>query len=299
MKKIALFFVVVGCLVGLTALVLTMSSDGTFGSAKLSLGGPGRLVARAAEKPEAEKELDRPGAAREALPKPAHGMRKVQRSSNSARSSARFELSYPVFSGEGAEALNAGVSKKLCAMLENETSPEAAADGFVKQHAAFVAEFPGSASSWRFAATVTCEGSVANLVCLKMSHHGYAGGAHGFQGSAYVLFDSSTGEEVEWQDTVSPDMMRELTETAEKYFRAGRGLSANEDLNDAGYWFEKGFTLDEAEVGLTSVGLIVHFNPYTIASYAQGSTTYTIPMEELLGVIGVQYALAGELGDAF
>jgi hypothetical protein len=290
LKRIALFAVAVGCLVGLTAAVVSLSSGTKFGSARLSMGGPGLLIAKAAEKPSA-----RPGSA-----KPAMTTRTLNRTSlGNGRSKARFELSYPVFTEEKSQALNAGIVKKLNAMLETDTSPEAAADGFVKQHAAFVAEFPENAASWHFSATVQCEGSVANLVCFAMSHHGYAGGAHGFSGSRYVMFDSATGDQVPWEDTVSPDTMRELVEIAERYFRKCRGLGANESLKDAGYWFKRRFSLDNAEIGLTSEGMIVHFNPCTIASNAMGSTTYRIPMEELVGVIGVQYALAGQLDDPF
>jgi hypothetical protein len=230
---------------------------------------------------------------------PSFTMKTFACDSRAGSSKATFELTYPVFTGPSADDINNGLAKRLCEMLEVDSTPESAAAGFFDGHARLAAETPGYSASWSFTVKTRCEAPVAGIVCVEVSHAGYSGGAHGFYGSRYVLLDALSGMSVDWKRLIVPGRMGAFVAAAERGFRAAAGIGANEDPRGAGYWFGNGaFSLEGAEIGLTRQGTVVHFNPYVIASFAAGSTTYVVPMAELVGVLDLSTDLAdaGDLG---
>ena len=224
----------------------------------------------------------------------AYETKTVQRSSDGTGASrATFRLSYPEFKGFDSELVNSGVMRKVCKLLDVDAEVDEAADAFIMEHAEFVADFPDYKHSWHFTMEVKHQGTVGNVVCMEISHQGFTGGAHGTYGGYYVLLDKTTGLEVDWTEMIVPGQMGAFADAAERAFRRERGLSAEADLKDAGFWFTGGiFTLDAAEIGFADQGVIVHFNTYTVAPHALGVTTYVIPAADLAGIVDIKGAVA-------
>ncbi|HKY62130.1 MAG TPA: RsiV family protein, partial [bacterium] len=81
-------------------------------------------------------------------------------------------------------------------------------------------------------------------------------------------------------DWLKPGYEEPIQALGEKAFRRARDLPAETDLNDAGFTFENGFRLNE-NFAAGPEGLIFYFNPYEVASYADGPTELLIPYSEL------------------
>ena len=71
----------------------------------------------------------------------------------------------------------------------------------------------------------------------------------------------------------------------EKIFRNEKDLRSEEDLTEAGYWFEDGkFALNRNYL-ITPKSLIFIYNPYEIASYAEGFTEIEIGYDQIKSLI--------------
>ena len=60
--------------------------------------------------------------------------------------------------------------------------------------------------------------------------------------------------------------------------------SQEENLNIEDYFYGKSFQLPE-NIGYSEEGLIMLYNTYEIASYAQGYTEFVIPFEDVNSII--------------
>lgn len=126
-----------------------------------------------------------------------------------------------------------------------------------------------------------------NLLVISEQTDNYLGGAHGIYSTEYSVFNLQNKMELELEDMFN---IKELTELAYNYFLEQNGLTKKEiDIEQEGYWFKENkfhlnnnFTFDEQH-------LIFTFNPYEIASYAQGQIIINIPLSKLNTIITQEY----------
>lgn len=121
-----------------------------------------------------------------------------------------------------------------------------------------------------------------NLVSLKENSYVYSGGAHGINRVQYYNFDAKTGEVIS-QDSLFVNK-EIVTELADQYFREHYNIAPNEDFDQVGFWFSEGFELPE-NIGFTDKDMILYYNPYEIAPYAQGPTCIRIPLSKISNVL--------------
>ncbi|WP_437919575.1 DUF3298 domain-containing protein [Sphingobacterium sp. LRF_L2] len=120
------------------------------------------------------------------------------------------------------------------------------------------------------------------FLTLKNVISDYTGGAHGMEVELYFNFDTNEKKQLTLTDIVQ-DTSR-LREIAESYFRKQEMLTDTASYGDS-YFFEANtFSLAD-NFGLTKEGLLFHYNPYEIKSYAEGSTTLLIPYPELTRIM--------------
>ena len=114
-----------------------------------------------------------------------------------------------------------------------------------------------------------------NFVILESEEYMYSGGVHGNYGSSFFCFDLNSKKQLKLSDIISADSIT-LQHLAEKYFRIQYNVRSalNEVLfenhlpvNDNFYFNEKG------------IGFL--YNPYEVASYAQGEINIFIPFQAL------------------
>lgn len=142
----------------------------------------------------------------------------------------------------------------------------------------------GASAEWSLerSATVLFTSSALTSVAVKSS--GYLGGAHGFRDETYLVFDSTSGERLGWDDVIAAGSKKTLFTIAEAEFRRARSLASDVSLKDEGFEFPEGeeFSLPK-NFALTDKGLVLVYNPYEVAPYVMGPTSFTIPLD----VIGV------------
>ena len=140
-------------------------------------------------------------------------------------------------------------------------------------------QFPDEAIGWE----ANIEGLISyeddRLLTLKLETYIFTGGAHGLATTRYLNFDKSTGEELSNEELFAD--VSALENLAEKAFREAKGIPPGAGINDTGFMFEDDrFNLPE-NMGFTPAGLELLYNPYEVASYADGPISLVLPLERV------------------
>lgn len=119
------------------------------------------------------------------------------------------------------------------------------------------------------------------LLTICYLYSDYMGGAHGISNYHYQNVDTRRGKILSVDDIVVD--MAAFYGKAESAFKAE--LARRQNGGDGEFRFsDNQFTLPQ-EFGLGSKGLLLHYNVYEIASYAQGDILVEIPYSELQSVL--------------
>ena len=115
------------------------------------------------------------------------------------------------------------------------------------------------------------------LLIMKQSHYSYTGGAHGIYGDTYACIDM-TGKKV-WQlnDVLQADRTA-ISALLETEVRKQFSIQATEALSDR---LLTDTIKPTNNFYCTSTGIVFHYNPYEIASYADGEVDLYIPFSKL------------------
>lgn len=123
------------------------------------------------------------------------------------------------------------------------------------------------------------------LLTIGLSSYIFTGGAHGYGSTRFLNFDKSGGEELESKMLFKN--LEKFQEYAETKFRIQENIPAQESINSTGFMFEQdSFYLPE-NIGFTREGLILLYNPYEVASYADGTIELTLPLDEVKKFLAV------------
>lgn len=161
-------------------------------------------------------------------------------------------------------------------------SLDAMCESFIEGYKLFLLEFPDSEQKWYL--EILGDSSIVgdDYYTLMLRHSEYLGGAHGASLTRLQSFDLRTGNQIDFSGRFD---MRVVGKEAEKRFRAANKLTPEADLNDAGFLFKDGkFALPE-NMGLTPDGLLLIYNSYEVASYAEGATRILIPYAAISGSV--------------
>ncbi len=195
-----------------------------------------------------------------------------------------INLTYPVIvtDNTAAENINLEVNDHVIKIvnyqddLEIESS-EDLADKFIKNYEESAADFQDYETPWE--ASVFGEILLQNedIISIKINSDLFTGGAHGYSSVSFLNFNPETGERYSHDQLFSSDFKA----FAEDEFRKEKDISSGEPINNTGLFFEDDeFELPE-NIGFTSSKVIVHYNTYEIASYAEGTFTLEFPVEEV------------------
>lgn len=117
-----------------------------------------------------------------------------------------------------------------------------------------------------------------SMTTVSLESFSFTGGAHPNSNTVLLNIDLKTGKSVNLLDYVQD--LKKLNQLAEKAFRESRELAPEEDLNEAGFFWDSDFQLP-ANIGLVEEGLYFYYNSYEIAAYAWGSTDFVLTWETL------------------
>jgi hypothetical protein len=149
-----------------------------------------------------------------------------------------------------------------------------AVKNFQTEYKQFKDDFEESDLVWEatFDGEVTYQSS--EVVSIALSSYSFTGGAHGNMDITFLNFNPQTGSLFKFNDIINNK--EGFTKLVKKYFK--KEISSSTD-SDNGF-FEDSFQLPE-NIGFNEEGIILLYNTYEIASYAQGITEFTIPYEEM------------------
>ena len=158
------------------------------------------------------------------------------------------------------------------------TIPEAA-EQFVAMYRTHSAEFPDMQMAY-FADVVVMESYFSkSFLSLELRQYLFTGGAHGYGTTQFANFDLTSGKEIT-NDALFKNF-KDFERYAEEKFRARYQIPVGASINSNGFWFDDDqFYLPES-IGITSTSLIMIYNAYEIASYADGAIELEIPIAEV------------------
>ncbi|HOY68631.1 MAG TPA: DUF3298 domain-containing protein [Candidatus Ozemobacteraceae bacterium] len=205
---------------------------------------------------------------------------------------AELSIRYPVLSGASADnpvvtAINAALQNRLLAVAGEKpaASLDELLDTFVKGYEASVKETPDMPGGWSLKFEASIRHADADLIAIDTLDSVFQGGAHPTSNIVYLVFSAKTGKQLELASLLLPGKAAELTRIAEARFRKVRELETDENLEEAGFQFEKNRFALNTNFLVSKDGLAFCYNQYEIAPYALGTTELVIPWSELGGVI--------------
>jgi hypothetical protein len=131
---------------------------------------------------------------------------------------------------------------------------------------------------WSIIDSIHINDSKANFVHLESFTYSFTGGAHGNGYEGHYLVSKETGKSLNLSDVINNQ--KKINSLVDQYFRKSQGLSANESLEDAG-WFIEGRLKANNNFYFTDNNLVFVYNSYEIGPYAAGAPIVEIPISKI------------------
>ena len=152
------------------------------------------------------------------------------------------------------------------------------AASFIQAYEKIKKDFPQDHFGWE----ATIEGKVKyrseNILNIEIQHYTFTGGAHGYGGLRSLLFDPKTGKQIPNEKLFKNWKLFKVF--AETKFRNQYKIPRDQAINSTGMQFEDDVFQVAQNIFFTNEGILLHYNPYEIASYADGSRDLLIKYEE-------------------
>ncbi len=116
-------------------------------------------------------------------------------------------------------------------------------------------------------------------VLVETGSYSYTGGAHGNGFVVYSIVSKKDGHDMKLSEFFKD--LPQLNLLAAQTLKKEKELSENESLADAGFWIEDEANFLNENFHFENGDLIVRFNQYEIASYADGPIQIRVSKEEL------------------
>ncbi|MGB7394134.1 MAG: DUF3298 and DUF4163 domain-containing protein [Pricia sp.] len=117
------------------------------------------------------------------------------------------------------------------------------------------------------------------VLTLQLNSYIFTGGAHGYSAQRFLNFDKKRGVELEnWQLFQNREAFQQFVEAK---FREQEAIPAGASINQTGLMFEYDKFYLPKNIGFTKEGVQLLYNPYEVASYADGPIVLTLPFKEV------------------
>jgi hypothetical protein len=180
-------------------------------------------------------------------------------------------------------SLNRGVEEEIIALLTFSdtlavTSVEEAIKSFTNGYAELKKVYPKEAIDWE--AQIDARVSFENnkIISIQMDSYLFTGGAHGYASTQFLNFDKEKGIEID-TEAFFKDLL-EFRNYVEGKFRKQEKIPNDAPINSTGFMFEQDTFYLPENIGLTSKGILLLYNQYEVASYADGQIELLIPYKE-------------------
>lgn len=129
--------------------------------------------------------------------------------------------------------------------------------------------------------------SNSHIVSIFIKTYMFSGGAHGMTVGRMLNYDSQTGQRI--------DLVKEIEDTAflvdfaAKYFCKERHLPQDALRLRTGLFYELADLPFPDQIGFTAKGMLLYYDPYSIAPYSFGPISIIIPYRELDDVLAENF----------
>lgn len=194
--------------------------------------------------------------------------------------STLFTARYPVF----APAINSMVQRAI--FIDGESTVEQVSESFLGGFNEYAEEQIDGGNATFHAWFKHQDSQVVlnepGVLTLRTAINDYTGGAHGMEIELWFSYDVPQRKRF-----ALTDLVRDTTQlliVAERHFKKLENLADSEAYGSS-YFFENDKFVLPANFGLTKEGLLFHYNPYEIKSYAEGATTLVIPYPDIIELL--------------
>ncbi|MFB9077730.1 PdaC/SigV domain-containing protein [Flavobacterium procerum] len=139
---------------------------------------------------------------------------------------------------------------------------------FIKSYEEMHKKFPTETFGWEAKIKGNIEFESEQILNIRLDHYTFTGGAHGYQGYRSLLFNPKTGKAISNDQLFKNE--KEFKAFAEKAFRAKYQIPEKANINATGLMFENDKFQLPQNIFYTSEGLLLYYNSYEAASYADG-----------------------------
>lgn len=152
-------------------------------------------------------------------------------------------------------------------------------NSFITSYEQLRKDYPKDVFGWE----AEIEGSIKyqseSILNIKIKHYTYTGGAHGYQGLRSLLFDPKTGKSIPNNQLFKDE--NAFKAFAEKKFRSKYDIPENKSINATGFLFEGDKFSLPLNIFYTDKGLLLYYNLYEAASYADGPKELPLSYNEV------------------
>ncbi len=221
---------------------------------------------------------------------------------STAQNCLTFRIEYPrIKSGltneEALNAINGSIKSSIFdyAFVNNKpTSFEQLIEELKTEYNDVLSSFPDYKASWSIEINSDIIYQDSSFVSIATTIFSYTGGAHANSSQVYKSFNLNTGEAITLDDILVKGYEEELNESAEIEFRMLKEIPPAFSLEEKGYVFEGGkFKLND-NFAIINKSLLFYYNPYEIASYAEGPTEIELRLTDYVNLIdanGILHAI--------
>ncbi|HEU4496486.1 MAG TPA: DUF3298 and DUF4163 domain-containing protein [Flavobacterium sp.] len=149
---------------------------------------------------------------------------------------------------------------------------------FISSYEQLKEEYEDERSGWEANIDGKVTYSSDKILNIKLHSYTFTGGAHGYDASRSLIFDKATGKSLEKNDILKDTVAFKVL--AEKKFREKFKIPSGKPINSTGMMFMKEvFELPQTYF-FTAQGLLLYYNIYEAAAYAEGPKEVLIPYSE-------------------
>jgi len=148
---------------------------------------------------------------------------------------------------------------------------------FIDDYEASSREFPEFDIPWEASVEGRISHRSPDLISIEFDLALFTGGAHGYTSVSYLNFNSKTGDQL-WTKDIFED---EFISYAEKLFRQKNDIPEDQPINSTGLFFENDSFQLPKNIGFSKNKIILRYNAYEVASYAEGGIQLEIPIKDV------------------
>ncbi len=154
---------------------------------------------------------------------------------------------------------------------------------FDENYQSFKKEFPDAPGCWDISQVGDSSMVTAKYLMYTIQNYAFTGGAHPNTFESNYIFDFKDGSEVNRFKFVQDSTA--LLKLVEEKFRKIEKLAPDADLEAAGYFLQNNTFFLPANFTFSRKGVAIYYNAYEIAPYVRGAISFTIPYDELKGIV--------------